>query len=385
MARSPDRCGRTASESYERAIETPARPEQIKLAKISCEIFRPIPHSQARAWSCRRSGGLGIPRMTRLALIWAVCALVSTGSAVRAEPTSPSKCAINQHTSGSVADVQTLVNEALGLAQATDDLNGDKVVNVVDIEIEAVWTLDFCSLDPHTYTVGSVPVSIENTISPVVPGAVTVVLGSVPVSIENTFSPVVPGAVTVVAGSVPVSIENTFSPVVPGSVTVVAASVPISIENTFSPVPSSPQTYYSASLVFSMFNGPTPRSIPSNLLSPSLRFIKPVDPAFLAEALARGAQRVDGKPVCLDTDGDGICDDDELIIGTSPYLADSDGDGYPDGLELALGSDPLDPKSIPESRPPGYFATPPVSIQNSIPVAILPLGRQGAIYAANNQ
>jgi hypothetical protein len=322
--------------------------------------------------------------MTRLALVWAVCALVSTGSAIRAEPASSSKCDINQHTSGSIADVQTLINEALGLAQANDDLNGDKVVNVVDIEIEAVWVLGFCSLDPHTYATVSVPVSIENSFSPVVAGSVTILIGSVPVSIENSYSPVVPGSVTVVAGSVPVSIENSFSPVVPGPQTIVAKSVPLSILNSFSPAPSSPQTYYSASLRFSMFNGVMGASFPSALLSPSLRFLKPVDPAFLAEALARGARRIDGKPVCLDSDGDGLCDDDELIIGTSPFLADSDGDGYPDGLEVALGSDPLDPKSIPESRPPGYFATPPVSIQNMIPVADLPPRRQGAIYAANN-
>jgi hypothetical protein len=119
-----------------------------------------------------------------------------------------------------------------------------------------------------------------------------------------------------------------------------------------------------------------------------------VDPAFVAQALARGAQRIDGKPVCLDSDGDGLCDEDELILGTNPYLADTDGDGYPDGLELLLGSDPLDPKSIPDIRPPGYQATPPVSIHNVIPgapVAIhnfvpdaaLPPRRQGGIDARN--
>ena len=85
----------------------------------------------------------------------------------------------------------------------------------------------------------------------------------------------------------------------------------------------------------------------------------PVDPAFIAAAPARGAQRVNGKPVCKDTDGDGICDDDELIIGTNPYLADTDGDGYPDGLELALGSDPLNPKSVPDIFSPGYLVTRP--------------------------
>ena len=35
-----------------------------------------------------------------------------------------------------VADVQRVINEALGLASATDDLNQDGAVNVVDVQIE---------------------------------------------------------------------------------------------------------------------------------------------------------------------------------------------------------------------------------------------------------
>ena len=146
--------------------------------------------------------------------------------------------------------------------------------------------------------------------------------------------------------------------------------------------PSSPQTYAISGPAFSILNGTAPSFLFAPL-APSLRFLVPVDPAFIAEALARGAQRIDGKPVCLDSDGDGVCDADELIIGTNPYLADSDGDGYPDGLELALGSDPLDPKSIPDVRPPGYVVTRPVSIQNANPIARLTPRWQGAIDARN--
>lgn len=35
-----------------------------------------------------------------------------------------------------MADVQLIVNEALGVTQAVDDLSGDGAVSVVDIQIE---------------------------------------------------------------------------------------------------------------------------------------------------------------------------------------------------------------------------------------------------------
>ena len=38
--------------------------------------------------------------------------------------------------------------------------------------------------------------------------------------------------------------------------------------------------------------------------------------------------------VALDTDGDGLNDDDELLIGTSIYLRDTDGDGFDDFQEV---------------------------------------------------
>ena len=45
-----------------------------------------------------------------------------------------------------------------------------------------------------------------------------------------------------------------------------------------------------------------------------------------------------------DSDGDGLSDAYEAMIGTDPYNKDTDGDGYTDGEEvLTLGTNPLDP------------------------------------------
>ncbi len=43
----------------------------------------------------------------------------------------------------------------------------------------------------------------------------------------------------------------------------------------------------------------------------------------------------------IDTDGDGVTDDEEIARGTDPNSADSDGDGVSDGEEAELGTDPL--------------------------------------------
>lgn len=44
--------------------------------------------------------------------------------------------------------------------------------------------------------------------------------------------------------------------------------------------------------------------------------------------------------VLIDSDGDGISDDDEVALGTDPTLADSDGDRLSDGVELRMGLKP---------------------------------------------
>jgi hypothetical protein len=48
-----------------------------------------------------------------------------------------------------------------------------------------------------------------------------------------------------------------------------------------------------------------------------------------------------------DTDGDGLTNAQEVVLGTDPTNPDTDGDTYVDGLEVLYGSDPLDPMSIP--------------------------------------
>jgi len=47
----------------------------------------------------------------------------------------PSTCDINSDGTTNVADVQFIINEALGVNSALNDLNADGVVNVVDIQL----------------------------------------------------------------------------------------------------------------------------------------------------------------------------------------------------------------------------------------------------------
>jgi hypothetical protein len=49
----------------------------------------------------------------------------------------------------------------------------------------------------------------------------------------------------------------------------------------------------------------------------------------------------------MDSDGDGLSDLQEIMIGTDPFNPDTDGDGFSDGVEVVSGSDPLNPLCTP--------------------------------------
>ena len=53
-----------------------------------------------------------------------------------------------------------------------------------------------------------------------------------------------------------------------------------------------------------------------------------------------------GSGVLFDSDGDGLSDTEEALLGTNPLNPDSDYDGAPDGAEVATGTDPLDANSV---------------------------------------
>ncbi|MCK6518197.1 hypothetical protein L6R46_24465 [Myxococcota bacterium] len=64
-------------------------------------------------------------------------------------------------------------------------------------------------------------------------------------------------------------------------------------------------------------------------------------PRAILLALSLSAFVACGKDVPVDTDGDGLFDDEEAVLGTDPAKADTDGDGLEDLAEDDGGTDPL--------------------------------------------
>jgi predicted outer membrane repeat protein len=63
-----------------------------------------------------------------------------------------------------------------------------------------------------------------------------------------------------------------------------------------------------------------------------------------------GLDPLDPTDANLDSDGDGLTDYEEYLLGTDPNNWDTDGDGISDGSEVNQGYDPLDPDSTPEAE-----------------------------------
>lgn len=184
-------------------------------------------------------------------------------------------------------------------------------------------------------------------------------------SVLNGFSPAPSGPTLHEQDGLLVSVLNAFSPAPSGPTTQVFTGPLLSVLNGNSPLPVGPTLMEQDGLLFSILNGMSQGQFRSENSGAMIDGVPArLNAAFVKEALLRGSQFINGAPVCRDSDGDGLCDDDELLLGTDSFNPDTDGDGYPDGLELALGSDPLNPANVPNINPSGYFLTPAIGIQN---------------------
>jgi hypothetical protein len=102
------------------AAETAITNAGLTVGSVTMQISNTVPAGEVISSS--PSGG------TMVAPGTAVNIVISTG-------TTATPCDVNQDGSYTVADVQAMINEALGKAQAVNDLNSDHVVNAVDIQI----------------------------------------------------------------------------------------------------------------------------------------------------------------------------------------------------------------------------------------------------------
>lgn len=88
------------------------------------------------------------------------------------------------------------------------------------------------------------------------------------------------------------------------------------------------------------------------------------------------AQGQNGNSLFLDSDQDGLTDQEERMIGTDPGKADTDGDGYSDGKEIESGYDPTKPapgdKIIAQAQPAASESTGDQAGQSDLAAAANP-------------
>jgi hypothetical protein len=102
----------------------------------------------------------------------------------------------------------------------------------------------------------------------------------------------------------------------------------------------------------SALNGPRKRHLgsirtPSGALAATLLSLLSLGALVEFSTQDPGLQAENRDVTRVDTDGDGITDEQELVLGTSPDHVDTDGDTFSDLEELSRRSDPLDSLSLP--------------------------------------
>jgi YD repeat-containing protein len=259
---------------------------------------------------------------------------------------------------------------ALGTDPLNPDTDGDGSPDGLEVALgsDPLNPRSIPNINPRSPFVGPY-ISMLNGVSPAPTQPSNHILVGPAISVLNTVSPAPTQPSSHVLVGPTFSLLNGVSPAAAQSTTQVIIGPLISVLNSASPAPIAPTATEFEGPVFSILNG---TSSPSTLEAGQLIDGIParLNARFVAAALARGMQTVNGIPVCIDSDGDGLCDDDERILGTDPFNPDTDGDGYPDGLELALGSDPLNANSVPDINPRWIPEGPVLRIRNlTLPVA----------------
>jgi YD repeat-containing protein len=159
---------------------------------------------------------------------------------------------------------------------------------------------------------------------PLNPNSIPVILtgsGSVVFSVLNTVPPPQTQPIPVTVSSM-FSLLNTVPPPQGQPIPVTVSSV-FSLLNLVSPAAGQPMPV-EVSVLFSLLNAP-PGIRPRTFVT-QLRI-----PLNIPMAYAFGP----------DTDGDGLPDAFELLLGSDPLNPDTDGDGLPDGIEYLLKGDPF--------------------------------------------
>jgi hypothetical protein len=277
-------------------------------------------------------------------------------TAAWATTSTVSPCDINNDGRVSAADVQSEINQALGATQPVNDMNGDQIVNVVDIQIIIDGTLGFgCAIlspniGPHIST--SRAFSVYNQ--------------QPAISNPQTAGPLVAATASFSVYNQQPALSN---PQTTGPLVAAAASFSVYNQQPALSNPA-PAGYppFAQSLTYSVGNGTT--STQAKTMFWLLDSDRDGLPDFVEMALHgdRLSTNPDGdddgdgltnlEEYCLgtdpqnaDTDGDGIPDGEEVLRRTNPLSADSDGDGYTDWEEIQAGTDPLDPNSHPAYSP----------------------------------